>query len=313
MDWLRSLLLPAEGSAYARTHDNLYLFITLLSAFFFVLIAVLTGWFSWRYRRTAATGPTPHITHDNRLEILWTVIPLIILLILFFWSFHTYIGTAVSPGDALEIQVTGKKWLWAFEYPNGARTINEIHVPLGKPVKFIMSSEDVIHSFYVPSMRVKKDVLPNRYTEMWFTPEKTGVHTVFCAEYCGKSHSDMMARIHVDDDAAYQKWLEEGDEQTRTMPLKDLGAILYESRGCNACHSVDGSRGQGPSFKGIFGQQHKMADGKLLTVDENYIRMSILQPQAMVVAGFEPIMPTFQGLLRDREIAALVEYIKSLK
>ncbi|MBI4875779.1 MAG: cytochrome c oxidase subunit II [Acidobacteria bacterium] len=313
MNWLRDLLLPAQGSAYAGEIDKLFLFITLLSAFFFLLIAALTGWFVWRYRRARVAAPSSTVTHSLALELTWTLIPLAIVTGIFFWSFNQYVAASVAPGDAMEIQVTAKKWLWTFEYPNGTRTINEIHIPLGKPVKFVMSSEDVIHSFYVPSMRLKQDVLPNRYTELWFTPTAAGMHTLLCAEYCGRSHSDMLGRIWVDNDAAYQKWLEEGDESTRSMPLKELGKMIYESRGCSTCHSIDGSRGQGPSFTGVFGHEIKLADGKTVQGDANYIRESILQPQAKIVAGYEGIMPTFQGLLREREIVALIEFIKSLK
>jgi cytochrome c oxidase subunit 2 len=251
------------------------------------------------------------MTHSTRLEIIWSLIPALIMFGLFAWGFTQYIGAGVAPGDALEIQVSAKKWLWAFEYPDGTRTINEIHIPVNKPVKFVMTSEDVIHSFFVPTMRLKQDVLPNRYTEIWFQPTRTGMHQLFCAEYCGKSHSDMLARIFVDDDATYRKWLEEGDESLKTMPLKELGAMLYESRGCSSCHSLDGSRGQGPSFKGIFGHNAPLSDGKSAIVDATYVRESILQPQAKIVAGYEPIMPTFQGMLREREILALIEFIKS--
>jgi cytochrome c oxidase subunit 2 len=217
------------------------------------------------------------------------------------------------PGEALEIQVIGKKWLWQFEYPDGSRTLNEIHVPVGKPVRLIMSSEDVIHSFFIPSFRVKKDVVPNMYTELWFQPTEEGVHTLFCAEYCGRGHSDMLGKIYVDSEEKYQEWRELGDEQTRTMPLADLGALLYESRGCETCHSLDGSRRDGPSFQGIFGQTHQFTDGTSAVVDENYIRQSILEPQAKIRTSFQGIMPTFQGLLRDREINALVEFVKSQK
>ncbi|MCX6619900.1 MAG: cytochrome c oxidase subunit II [Acidobacteria bacterium] len=311
MNWLRSLMLPVQGSQYAGTIDNLYLFIVMLSVICFVGIAALTGWFVWRYRHTRSTGPTPHMTHNMKLEIIWSVIPAIIMFGLFVWGFVGYISAGVAPGDSLEIQVTAKKWLWTFEYPDGMRTVNEIHIPVNRPVKFVMASEDVIHSFFVPTMRVKQDVLPNRYTELWFQPTKTGMHQIFCAEYCGKSHSDMLGRIYVDDDATYRKWVEEGDETIKTMPLKELGALLFESRGCSSCHSIDGSRGQGPSFKGIFGHPAQLADGKSVTVDVNYIRESILQPQAKVVAGFEPIMPTFQGMLRDRELLALIEFVKT--
>jgi len=307
-------MLPAEGSSYAREVDTLYLFLVWLSVFFFVLIAGLMGWFVWRYRKSRSRGgPTPYITHHTGLELVWSVIPLLILIGIFFWGFHGFIKANVAPGDALEIQVTGKKWLWTFEYPNGTRSINSIHVPVGRPVKLVMSSEDVIHSFFIPSFRVKQDVLPNRYTELWFDPVKPGVHQVFCAEYCGKSHSDMMAKIYVDDQAAYEKWLEEGDEELKKMPLPELGKLIYETRGCNTCHSIDGTPGQGPSFKGIWGQQHKFADGSTAVVDANYIRKSVLEPQAQVRAGYEPIMPTFQGLLREREILAVIEYIKSLR
>jgi cytochrome c oxidase subunit 2 len=312
MNWLRSVLLPAQGSTHAGDVDTLFLFLTLLSAFFFLLIAALAGWFVWRYRRTRQQAPTSAATHSLALELTWTLIPLAIVIGIFFWSFAQYVAASVAPGDALEIQVTAKKWLWAFEYQNGTRTINEIHIPLGKPVKFVMSSEDVIHSFYVPSMRLKQDVLPNRYTELWFTPTQPGLHTLLCAEYCGRSHSDMLGKIWVDDETAYQKWLEEGDESARTMPLKDLGKLIYENRGCSTCHSIDGSRGQGPSLKGLFGQEARLVGGKSVVADANYIRESIMDPQAKIVLGYEPVMPTFRGLLREREILALIEFIRSL-
>ncbi|MBS1223105.1 MAG: cytochrome c oxidase subunit 2 [Proteobacteria bacterium] len=250
MNWLRSILLPAQGTAYSTRVDDLFLFILLVSTFFFLLVVGLIFYFILRYRRR-------------------------------------------SPGE------------------NGTRTINEIHVPVGKPVKLVMSSEDVIHSFYVPSFRIKADVLPNRYTSLWFTPTREGVHLLECAEYCGGGHSRMEGKIHVDTEAKYQDWLENGDQSTQAMPLKDLGAQLYTSRGCAACHSLDGKRGQGPSFKGIWGQTHAMASGSSILVDENYVRRSMLQPQAEIRQGYQGIMPTFQGVLRDREIQALIEFIKS--
>ena len=311
MSWLRSLLLPVEGTAYARQHDDLYIFIVLLSVFFFVLITGLLAFFVLRYRRREGDGATPHMTHNFKLEVVWTVIPLILVFMIFAWGFSGYVNATTSPGNALEIQVVGKKWLWQFEYPDGMRTVNEIHVPVGRPVKLIMSSEDVIHSFYVPSFRVKKDVVPNMYTEMWFQPMEEGVHTLFCAEYCGRGHSDMLGKIYVDSDEKFREWQELGDERTRNMPLAELGAILYESRGCETCHSLDGSRRDGPSFQGIFGEEHRMNNGDNVLVDENYIRESILQPQAKIRSGYEGIMPTFQGLLRDREISALIEFVKA--
>lgn len=311
MNWFRVLTLPAEASTLARDIDDLYVFITLVSAFFFVLIAGLIGFFVLRYRRKGPNERTPHITHHLGLELAWSLIPLMILIGIFFWGFHGYMRASVSPGNAMEIVVTAKKWVWQFEYPDGTRTLNDFHVPVNKPVKLIMTSEDVIHSFFVPSFRVKMDVVPGRYTEIWFTPTKEGMHQVLCTEYCGKGHSDMLAKVWVDNDAAYRKWVEEGDEITRTMPLKELGKLLYESKGCNTCHTLDGTRSDGPSFKGIFGKAERMSDGTVIKIDENYIRQSILQPQTNIVAGYEGIMPTFQGLLRERELQALVEFVKT--
>ena len=311
MEWLRSLLLPVAGSAYARQVDDLFFFITFLSAILFLLVTGLLVVFVVRYRRRRPDEITPHITENFKLEVLWTVIPLFLVMVIFFWGFHSYMLATVPPADALELQVTAKRWLWEFEYPDGTRTVNEIHLPVGRPVKLVMSSQDVIHSFFVPSFRLKTDVLPNRYTELWFTPTVEGLHTLFCAEYCGTGHSDMAGKIWVDSQARYEEWREKGDETSQSMPLAELGRLLYTSRGCATCHSLDGTPGQGPSFKGIFGQQHRMTDGKTLMVDENYIRTSLLTPQAEIREGFQGIMPTFQGLLRDREILALIEFIKA--
>jgi cytochrome c oxidase subunit 2 len=311
MSWLRSILLPPEGSAYAAQHDTFFIAIVLLSVFFFLLIAGLVTYFVWRYRRRGAMDITPNMTYNYQLEIVWTVIPLIIVIGIFFWGFHGFVNATTAPGDSMEVQVIARKWLWQFEYPDGTRTINELHVPVGRPVRLIMSSEDVIHSFYVPSFRIKKDVVPNMYTELWFQPREEGVHQLLCAEYCGTGHSDMMGKIYVDSEAKFQEWQEMGDATTRDMPLADLGAMLYESRGCNVCHSLDGTRLDGPSFQGIFGETHQFSDGTSVVVDENYIRQSILEPQAKIRSGFQGIMPTFQGLLRDREISALVEFIKA--
>jgi cytochrome c oxidase subunit 2 len=311
MSWLRSILLPVEGTQYAGQVDDLFMFILFVSGFFFLLVTGLLAYFILRYRRRGPNEVTPHITHNFKLEVAWTLIPLVLVIVIFFWGFHGYLDATVPPKDALEIQVTARRWVWQFEYPNGTRSINEIHVPVGKPVKLVMSSEDMIHSFYVPSFRIKADVLPNRYTELWFTPTREGLHTLLCAEYCGSGHSEMGGMVWVDSDAKYQDWLENGDASSQSMPLKDLGKLLYESRGCATCHSLDGTRGQGPSFKGIFGQQHRMTDGKAFLVDENYIRTSMLQPQAEIREGYTGIMPTFQGVLREREILAIIEFIKS--
>jgi cytochrome c oxidase subunit II len=311
MEWLRSMLLPVQGSSYARQVDDLYIFLIWLSLFFFILIAGVAIYSMIKYRHKPG-DVTPHITHNTQLEVLWTTIPLVLCIFIFFWGFKGYLQASVPPGDAMEIQVTAQKWTWTFEYPDGNRAINELHVPLGKPVKFVMSSQDVLHDFFVPDMRVKNDVLPNRYSQVWFTPTVAGPHRITCAEYCGKGHSDMQAKIFVDNDADYQKWLETGGVDPN-MPLAKLGELLYQSKGCATCHSLDGSKGQGPSWKGVFGTQQPVSNGTSVLADENYIRESILVPGAKVVKGYDNIMPVFQGLLRDREVNALIAFIKEQK
>jgi cytochrome c oxidase subunit II len=313
MTWFRDFLLGSPAATHAAEMDGLFIFITLLTVFFFLFNGALIFYASKRWKRRSDDEVTPHITHDTRLELIWSLIPLAVVMLIFFWGFKGYVSAWVAPNDAMEIVVTGKKWLWEFEYPDGTRALNDLHVPVNKPVKLIMHAEDVIHSFYVPAFRLKRDVLPGRYTEMWFTATEPGVYQVYCTEYCGKGHSDMLARIYVDTPEEYEVFLREGDEQVRKMPLKDLGKLVYENKGCATCHSIDGTRGQGPTFKGIWGKTERGTDGKEYLVDENYIRESILVPNAMVVQGYEPIMPTFQGLLREREILGMIEYIKSLQ
>jgi cytochrome c oxidase subunit 2 len=313
MNWFERFLLPKAASTHASDVDGLFMFIIYLTIFFFLFNGALALYAARRWRRRSAADVTPHTTHNTRLELLWSIIPLLVVMMIFFWGFKGYVSAAIAPNDAIEIVVTAKKWVWQFEYPDGTRTLNELHVPLNQPVKLVMHSEDVIHSFYVPSFRLKRDVIPGRYTELWFTATEPGAQQVQCAEYCGKGHSDMSATIHVDTQEQYETFLREGDEQVRQMPLKELGRLVYENKGCATCHSLDGTRGQGPSWKGIYGQVHQFTDGKSALVDDNYIRESILYPQAKIVLGYEPIMPTFQGLLREREITGVIEYIKSLK
>jgi cytochrome c oxidase subunit 2 len=312
-EWIRSVLMPAQGTAHAGSVDSLYLFLVYLSVFFFVLIAGLVAYFAVRYRRRGPNDRTPRLTHHNGLEAAWTFIPLALVLFIFFWGFRSYMDGAISPADALQIQVTAKKWVWQFEYANGVRAINELHVPLGKPVRLTMTSEDVIHSFFVPTFRIKQDVVPGTYSELWFEPTAPGVHQLECAEYCGQGHSKMLGKIFVDDERKYKDWLETGGDAGKNMPLAQFGAMLYASRGCQTCHSLDGTAGEGPSFKGVFGHPVKLSGGATVMADENYVRESMLQPQAKIVAGFGPIMPTFQGMLREREIQALIAFIKEQK
>jgi cytochrome c oxidase subunit II len=314
MNWLRAWLLGPQGSVFAGKVDNLYMFIFGLSAFFFLLIAVLAIGSAIVWRRKPGRK-TPHITDNLTLELVWSVVPLLICIGIFFWGVDGFVEGQVAPNEALEITVTAKKWQWAFEYPDGTRTLNEVHVPVNKPVRFLMSSEDVLHDFFVPDMRVKHDIVPGRYTQVWFTPTVEGLHRATCAEYCGKGHSDMSAKVYVDSPEKYAKWMEEGGDEWKTMSPKEYGMLLYQSKGCETCHTLDGSKlaQGGPSWKGIFGKMEKMSDGKEYKIDENYIRESMMSPSAKVAAGYENIMPTFQGLLREREINALINFVKAQK
>jgi cytochrome c oxidase subunit 2 len=264
---------------------------------------------------------TPHQTHNTTLEVLWSVGPLILCVGIFFWGLNGWMKYAVAPGEAMEISVTAKQWLWQFEYPDGSRTINDIHVPVNKPVKFTMTSEDVLHDFFVPDMRVKHDIIPGRYTQIWFTPTVLGKHNFTCAEYCGKDHSGMKGELTVDNDADFAKFLETGGTEWEEYfsgkdPQKTpavWGKLTFERVGCNSCHTVDGSKSKGPSWKGVYGSMVELNNGTSVLADEAYIRESMMNPAAKVVKGFDPIMPTFQGLLKKNQQDGLVAYIESLK
>jgi cytochrome c oxidase subunit II len=320
MEWIRSLMLPPQGSAYAKDVDMAYMGIFWLSVVLFLGITFAALYFAWRFRYVPGRV-TPHQTHNTLLEITWSVGPLILCVGLFFWGLNGFLKFSVAPGDAMEISITAKQWLWQFEYPDGSRTINDIHVPINKPVKFVMTSEDVLHDFFVPDMRVKNDVIPGRYTEVWFQPTMLGKHTFTCAEYCGKDHSGMKGILTVESDAEFAKWMETGGTEYEdyfkgTDPTKTpeaWGKLQYERKGCVSCHTLDGSRGKGPSWKGIYGKNEKLNNGQTVLVNDDYLRESFYNPQAKVVEGFEPIMPTFQGLLRDHEAKGLIAFIRSLK
>jgi cytochrome c oxidase subunit 2 len=290
MGFLERLFLPPQASTHAKVVDDVFIFVTWVNIIFFLIVAAAAVWFCIKYKRRGPNDRTPHVTHNLMLELVWSIIPLFIVMVIFFWGFQTYMVARIAPNDSFEIQATAKKWLWAFEYPDGTRSINELHVPFGRPVRVILSSEDVLHAFFLKDFRVKTDVLPNRYTEVWFEATKPGVYDLQCAEYCGKDHSKMLGKVYV-----------------------ELGKMTYEQAGCVSCHSIDGTKGQGPSWKGIYGATHKFTDGTSQVVDENYIRESIENPQGKIVTGFEGIMPTYQGLLREKQINGVIAYIKSLK
>lgn len=307
-----SFLFPPQASTYAEDVDALYYFIHYVSVFFWVLIVLAIVFFLWRWRRGHKEGVGP--SHSLPLELTWSIIPLILVVAMFLWGFKGFMVLSHPPGDAEEIHVTARKWQWAFEYPDGRRALSELHVEVNKPYKLVMTSEDVIHSFSVPSFRNKMDVLPGRYTSFWFEATIPGEHQVFCTEYCGDGHSDMLAKIIVHTPEEYERWVEESQVEDTTTPLPELGAQIFAGKGvCHTCHSIDGTTKIGPTLQGVFGQEEQMTDGSTVVVDEEYLRESILQPNAKVVQGFAPTMPTYQGQLTDREVSGLIEYIKTLQ
>jgi len=309
--------IPEAASNLASKVDGLLLVITFISIFFFVLISAVLIYFAVKYRRRSDDEETPYITGNKTLEIVWTVIPSILLLLLFVYGFVVYKDMRTPPKDAVDITVTGKQWLWTFEYYNGKKTLNELYVRQNRPVRMVMRGDDVIHSFFVPAFRVKQDLMPGRYTQLWFTPTKIGTFDIFCAEYCGTGHSKMLGKVIVLSPEAYDIWEKgvavDGGEAVASLPPAELGEKLYKGKGCNACHSVDGSVVIGPSFKGLYEREGELEDGASYTADENYIMQSILEPQEQIVKGFQPVMPSFKGILSDAEITAIIAYIKTLK
>jgi cytochrome c oxidase subunit 2 len=307
-----SFWFPVQGSTAAANSDWLFNFILWISIFFFVLVVGLMLTFVWKYRRRPGVLPEKTATHHTSLELTWTIIPSLLCVIIFYFGISGYMDIRTPPLNANEVQVTGQKWNWTFTYPNGL-VETELHVPTGTATRLVLRSEDVIHSFYVPAFRMKMDVVPGRYNKMWFTPTQTGDFQVFCAEYCGTSHSRMLSRVVVQTPEDYDQWLRDMDAKNNNGDPVAMGADLYRGRGCMQCHSVDGSRGIGPSFKGLWGRQEHLSDGSTIQVDENYIHESIIEPMAKVVAGYSPVMPTFKGKLKDIQISGIIAWIKTLK
>ena len=306
-----SFWLPPQVSTVARSVDWLFNFILAVSVFFFVLIVVVMVFFVIRYRRREGQKAESSPNHNLALELTWSGIPLVLVIMIFIFGFKGFLDMSTPPANSYEILVEAQKWNWSFIYPNGYIDSN-LHVPVDRPVRLVMGSQDVIHSLYIPAFRVKMDVVPGRYSKAWFEATEPGEYDLFCAEYCGTSHSDMIAHVVVHPVGEFETWLEQASNFLETMAPVDAGRKLFQVRGCQQCHSVDGSVKTGPSLLGVFGQTRNFADGSSLTIDENYIRESILEPQARVVDGFDPVMPTYQGRLSDPEILALIEYFKSL-
>jgi cytochrome c oxidase subunit 2 len=302
-------MFPEQASNFAGSVDTLFFFILLTTMFFAVLVTVLVIFAAFKYRRKHADEVGDDVHGNNLLEIGWTVIPLLLAILIFAWGSAVYVNYRIAPKDTLDIFVIGKQWMWKLQQPNGRKEINELHIPLNRNVRLIMGSEDVIHNFYVPAFRVKMDVVPGRYNTMWFRPTKIGKYHFFCSQYCGTNHAVMGGWVTVMDPAEYAAWLsgESGD----VNPVS-AGERLFSQLACNTCHIANGT-GRAPSLNGVYGAKVLLADGTIVTADEAYIRESILEPKAKIVAGYQPVMPTFQGLVTEEQILNLTAYIKSLQ
>jgi cytochrome c oxidase subunit 2 len=304
----------------------MYLSVLALSAFFFFAILIAVVYLTWKYRHRPGHKAEPSSAHNDALEITWTVIPTIIVVFLFWYGWRSYIHVVTPPQKAVEINVLAMRWNWQFTHANGVQD-SDLHVPSNTPVRLVMTSTDVLHAFYAPAMRVKQDIVPRRYTYAWFKATKPGTYRLTCAEYCGTSHAQMaclqvdkhtgaclrraVVVVHAPGD--YERYLADKASMMLNLPPEELGKVVYEKKGCNACHTVDGSARVGPSFKGDFGTKINLADGSSVQMDENYIRESLMSPQAKARPGFPPSMPSFEGQLKEKEILGVIAYIKSLK
>lgn len=310
--------LPVIMSTGAPQYDTLYYLIYWFSVVFFVGIVGAMFYFVWKYRRRPGVKAAPTVD-STKLELLWTIIPFFMIIVLFHISFDHYISNAVASENALEVRVRGKRWSWDFQYPNGSSEPQELWLPVNKPVKLVMSSADVLHSFYIPAMRLKRDTVPGMYSQLAFTPTRVGEAQVFCAEYCGAGtkegsggHYAMLAKIRVVSQAEYDKHIESLDKKPDGITEAQWGESIAKKAGCFTCHSVDGSKGTGPSYKGLFGRQEQMTDGKSYAADENYIKESILNPKAKIVKDYENgNMPAFQ--FKTPQLEAIIAYIKTVK
>jgi cytochrome c oxidase subunit 2 len=301
-------LFPPTASEQAGKIDALYWFLVAVSAIMTILIFACIILFAWKYRRRPGVEPT-QIEGSTKLELTWSILPFLVMLVMFAWGAQLYFAAQQPPNDAMEVFVTGKQWMWKIQYPDGGREINELHVPVGQPVKLTMASEDVIHSFSIPAFRVRHDVVPGHYDSLWFTATKPGRYHLFCTEYCGNQHAGMVGWVDVLDKRAYANWASGGGTQGT---LAEQGEKLFQQFGCSTCHLLD-QQGRCPMLRGLYNKPVQLNDGRTVTADDAYIRESILDPNAKIAAAFEPnIMPVFKGQVSEENVIQLVAYIKSL-
>jgi cytochrome c oxidase subunit II len=300
-------LFPESASTLSGKVDALYIFLIAVSLFFSLLIATLVVYFAVKYRRRSPDDRPKPVHGSIMLELAWTIIPLGIAIFIFAWGATIYFSIRRAPASSMDVYVVGKQWMWKIQHASGRREINELHIPVRRPVKLTMASEDVIHSFFIPAFRVKQDVIPGQVRTMWFEATKPGTYKLFCAEYCGTKHAGMQGSIVVMEADDFQTWLSGGPQ----LSVVASGEKLVQELGCVTCHQ-QAATGRGPSLHGIFGKEMQLQDGGSVTVDENYLRESILNPQARIVSGYQPIMPTYQGLITEEGLMQIIAYIKSL-
>ncbi len=312
----RGFWMPEQASTVSGEIDSIFMLITWISVFFFVLIVVLMGYFMVKYRRVEGHKSAASPSHNTPLELTWTIIPVIIVIVIFYMGMTGYINLRSVPVDAYEIDVTAQKWGWTFQHPSGAIETETLTIPKGRPVRLMMTSQDVLHSLFIPAFRVKQDVVPGRYTYLWFEASATGRYDLFCTEYCGTGHATMGAVVEVYEEDEFEEKLEELLRWIEDIPEERLfvaGKRLYNR--CVQCHSLDGAPGIGPSFREtheLWGQERRLADGRTVTVDENYVKESIIYPAQDITEGYGNLMPSFRGQLRERELRALVQFIRHL-
>jgi cytochrome c oxidase subunit 2 len=300
-------IFPEQASSFAADVDALYFFVIAVSAFFSLVVAVFVIVFAIKFHRTRIGDVGARIEGNLAMELLWSVIPTIIVMVMFGWGASVYYHLRRMPDEAMHIYAVGKQWMWKFQHLEGQREINELHIPAGRRIKITVTSEDVLHSLYFPAFRTKIDAIPGRYMELWFEATTPGTYHIFCAEYCGTNHSGMIGSVTVLEPTAYQSWLAGGGGEGS---LAERGAALFQQHACNTCH-LDSGQGRGPSLQNIWGTRVELADGTTVVVDEAYVRESILNSQAKVVKGFQPLMPTFQGLISEEGLVALIEHVRS--
>jgi cytochrome c oxidase subunit 2 len=305
-------LFPAQASTLAPEIDNLYLGVIAITALFAIIVVVCVTFFAIKYRDHTGDKVGAPITGSVPLELGWSLIPFFISIGIFVWASVVFFHIVRAPDQTLEIYSTGKRWMWRFQHIDGQREINELHVPVGRAVRVVFTSEDVLHDLFIPAFRVKADAVPGRYSAIWFEATKVGEYHLFCAEYCGTKHSGMIGTVYVMEPADYQTWLAGDGSTSGGGSMAERGAQLFTQLGCVTCHLGDGS-GRGPSLVGVFGSTVTLDNGTTVVADESYLRESILTSQAKTVAGYQQLMPTFQGLVNENDMASLIEYIKSMQ